>query len=104
MEGGSQPAQFAFHLPAELQAGSYANMVSVWHTGHEFTLDFAVTLPPSPNEQGAMVVPCEVVARLKVAPSLVFDVLRTLNENMTNYEAKFGEIKRPEPRQEDDDG
>jgi hypothetical protein len=70
-------------------------MVGVWHTGHEFTLDFSVTLPAHEGEDGRPVLPCQVVARLKIAPTLVFDLMRALNENMTKYEATFGEIRRP---------
>ena len=40
--------------------------------------------------------PLVVVARVLVPTGLIFDVLRTLNEAMTGYEAVFGEIRRPE--------
>jgi hypothetical protein len=40
-------------------------------------------------------VPCRVVARVKIPVTVLFDVLRALNENMTRYESVFGEIKRP---------
>ena len=98
MEAGEQP-QFQFRVPPELEGGAYSNMVGVWHTPHEFTLDFSVTLPVAQTEQG-MVLPCQVVARLKVAPTLVFELMRALNENMTRYEQAFGEIRRPEPPEE----
>ncbi len=39
--------------------------------------------------------PCRVVARIKIPPTMIFDVLRTLNENMTNFENTFGPIQRP---------
>lgn len=90
MEASPQPS-FEFRVPDELQAGRYANMLGVWHTAHDFTLDFSVTVPIT--TPGTM--PCEVVARVKIAPSLIFDVLRALNENMTRYEETFGEIHRP---------
>jgi hypothetical protein len=37
-----------------------------------------------------------VVARVRLPTGLVFDVLRALNQAMTEYEAIFGEIRRPE--------
>jgi hypothetical protein len=72
-------------------------MLGVWHTPHEFTLDFSVTLPAVPPAEEGLppTIPCEIVARIKVAPSLVFDLLQALNENMSRYEATFGEIHRP---------
>ena len=94
MEGGGQP-EFVFNVPDELTTGQYSNLLAIWHTAHEFTLDFAVTMPTQPGESGSPVVPSEVVARIKIAPSVIFDVLRALNENMTRYEATYGEIPRP---------
>lgn len=32
---------------------------------------------------------------MKIAPTLVCDILRALNENMPNYETTYGEIRRP---------
>jgi hypothetical protein len=103
VEGG-RPPSIEVRVPPELESGSYANIVGVWHTPHEFTLDFSVSLPPAPAEGDGTVLPCQVVARIKVAPSLIFDLMRTLNENMTNYEASFGEIRRPEPPSQEDQG
>ena len=94
-----QSPTFSFQVAPELAAGRYSNMLGVWHSPHEFTLDFAVTMPVvhADGADGPPTVPCEVVARIKVSPSLIFDLLRALNENMTQYEQNFGEIKRPEP-------
>ena len=94
MEDAPQQS-FEFRVPEDLAAGAYANVVGVWHTPHEFTIDFSVTQPPTQTPDGGVKVPCEVVARVKIAPTLVFDLLRTLNENMTRYEAALGEIRRP---------
>ena len=91
-----ETTQLEIRVPSDFEVGDYANMVGVWHTGHEFTLDFSVTLPTAEGPEGSTIVPCQVVARLKIAPSLIFDLMRALNENMTSYEAKFGEIRRPE--------
>lgn len=46
------------------------------------------------------IIPCRVVARVKIPPTLVFDMIKTLNENMTRYEETYGEIRAPEPRQQ----
>jgi hypothetical protein len=79
----------------EVEGGSYANFLSVWHTPFEFTLDFCSTLPTRQDEEGTPVVPCRVVSRVKIPTTMIFDVLRALNENMTRYEATYGEIRRP---------
>jgi hypothetical protein len=89
---------FEIQVPLELEGGTYTNFLSVWHTPFEFTLDFAVTQPGervNPDDPTSPIkIPCRVVARLKIPPALIFSVLQALNENMSSYEAKFGEIRR----------
>jgi hypothetical protein len=101
---GQRPTNFNVQIPPELEGGTYANFLGAWHTGHEFTLDFAVTQPPvvPENPTEPTTVPCRVVTRVKIPPTLIFDILRALNENMTTYENTFGEIQRPETAQEDE--
>ena len=96
--GAQPPPQFVFSVPAEIEAGVYANTLAVWHSPYEFTLDFAATPPPVQDETG-VTVPCLITARVKIPITVIFDVLRALNANMTQYEQVFGEIQRPEPRQ-----
>lgn len=94
------PMAFELHAEPHMSAGVYANSLAIWHTPHEFTLDFMVNAqPPQPaqTEEGMTVVrtPYQLVARVRVPPGAVFDVLRALNENMTRYEQAFGPIRRP---------
>lgn len=103
--GSAQPPQqvhFAIDLPAELEGGAYANVLAAWHSAYEFTLDFASTGPVRPRDAAdpaaGYEVPCRIVSRVKIPVALIFDVLRTLNEEMTKYESEFGEIRRPEQR------
>jgi hypothetical protein len=77
------------------ETGVYANLLSVWHSQHEFTLDFAATMPAEPRGDGDIVQPARVVARVKLPPTVVFSVLRALNENLTAYEAAYGPVKEP---------
>ncbi|MEX2423409.1 MAG: DUF3467 domain-containing protein [Acidimicrobiia bacterium] len=81
--------------PDDQEAGAYSNVLAIWHTPHEFTLDFAVTLPPMQDAQGNVTVPARIVARVKIPPTVAFDVVRTLNTNLTKYEAKYGPIQKP---------
>jgi hypothetical protein len=101
---GERPTDFNIQVPPDLEGGVYANLLSIWHTGHEFTLDFSVTQPPIVPEdpQEAVTIPCRVVSRVKIPPSLIFDILQAVNENMTRYESTFGEIQKPQPPQEDE--
>src|SRR5215210_5486787 len=92
---GMVPANFEVQIPPELEVGTYANFLNIWHSPYEFTLDFAVTQPPIPqnpeNPGSPVTVPCHGVARLKIPPALVFDIMRALNQNLTGYEQLFGE-------------
>lgn len=97
----TQPQQFLdLVVPPELEVGVYANLLAIWHTQDEFTLDFAVKQPPQIGQQqdGTEVVrvPARVVARVRVPPGQVFEIIKALNENMTHYERTFGEIRRPD--------
>lgn len=96
-----------FYVPPEMEAGAYAHTIAVWHTAYDFTLDFAVTQfaqPSDPNDPDSpSVVPARVVVRVRMPPTLVFDVIRTINARMEAYEAEWGEIQRPEPREEGDE-
>ena len=94
--GDQPPLHFEMAVTDDLSAGVYANFLGVWHTAHEFTLDFAVTQPAGPAQtpdgQTVTRVPCQVVARVKVPPTVLFDFLRTLNENLSNWERNFGGV------------
>lgn len=93
MESNGQ--EIAVNVPEEEAIGHYANFVGVWHTPHEFAIDFCVVQPFLPEGPAA-----KVVSRVRIPPTIVFDLLRTLNQNLTDYEKSFGEIKRPEAPQE----
>lgn len=67
---------------------------------HEFTFDFFVSSnPPAEgrNAEGEMVIraPHRLVARVRVPPTSVFDIIRTISQNLSLYEQKFGPIRTP---------
>jgi hypothetical protein len=98
-QGPAPRVMFELHGDPGPGGGVYANTLAVWHTPHEFTLDFIVTAnPPQPvqTEEGETVIraPHQLVARVRIPPSVAFDVIRAINENMTHYENRFGPIRR----------
>ena len=97
-----QQTEFEIQVPPEHEVGAYANFLMVWHTPHEFTLDFAVTQPSQPAESGVKV-PCRVVSRLHVPPTVMLDILQAMSENAARYQQTFGEIRRPGPPPEGGD-
>jgi hypothetical protein len=97
----TQPPQpeFKVQVPDDLAAGAYSNIVAVWHTPFEFTLDFAVMQPGemAQDDEGNQypVVPARVVARVKIPPSLVFQLMQALSTNERIYEERIGPIVKP---------
>ena len=93
-----RPIELKIDVPPELEGGTYANVLNVWHTAYEFTLDFGVMQqvgePEDPD--AALQVPVRVVSRVRIPVTLLFQVLKALNTNMTGYESTFGPIREPE--------
>jgi len=48
-----------------------------------------------------MVIPARVVSRVRIPAALVFDLIQTIQARMGAYEAEWGEIQRPEPREQE---
>ena len=81
----AEDAGIAVTVDPEMRHGLYANFLVVSHTAHEFTLDFCQSLPGS---EASM----DVVARVKVAPTMVGRILEALSENLAVYENRFGSV------------
>jgi hypothetical protein len=97
---GQPRIEFESHADAALEAGSYANGLAIWHTPHEFTFDFFVSSQPPAEARtadGEVVIraPHRLVARVRVPPTSVFDIIRTISQNLALYEQKFGPIRTP---------
>jgi hypothetical protein len=78
-EDGSAQREVVLDIqtPPEWETGVYANFLAMWHTAHEFTLDFSVSLPAEEPEgpEGPLIIPVRVVARVKVPASALFDAV-----------------------------
>ncbi len=71
--------------------GAYSNLMQVVHSKDEFILDFFLISPP----QGVL------NSRVIISPGHLKRVAKALQENINNYEKKFGEIKMAEsPKKE----
>jgi len=85
----------AIQVPEALQNGVYADFLSVWHSAHDFTLDFCVTDQPMMTNEGKLATPCRVVARVKIPLTLADDMLRAMADNVSRYEDAAGPIRKP---------
>jgi hypothetical protein len=99
-EGPDREVNYDFEISSETRIGVYANVVYIWYSPYEFALDWGLAdegeAEDSDDPTSPLRVPVSIVARVRVPTGLIFDVLRTLNEAMTRYEAIFGEIRRPD--------
>lgn len=69
--------------------GRYANVAVIAHTKDEFILDFALAYPgQSPL----------VTSRIITSPQHAKALLRSLEDNLQRYEARFGKIAEPPKR------
>ncbi|MBM4431952.1 MAG: DUF3467 domain-containing protein [Chloroflexi bacterium] len=79
--------QINIELPGDLEA-AYANFAMITHSPSEIVIDFARILPNVPK--------AKVYARVIMTPINAKLLHRALGENLTKFEAQFGEIRTPE--------
>ena len=87
--------QIQLTLPDEVELGVHADFARVWHTEEAFVLDFAaVTGPfqPGEDETGNPVtmVDARVAARVRLAPTHVFELMKALEQQLSQWEAETG--------------
>lgn len=78
-------------LPEDVVSGVYADFVSIWHTPGTFTFDFAALAAPpevSATETGEplTLLKSRVVARIRVPPDQVFEIMKALEQQLTAWE------------------
>lgn len=80
------PQPLPMEVPPELEV-LYANLVRIAHSPSELVFDFAHLLPGT--------TPAIVRSRIVMSPIAAKLFYRALGENLSKYEASFGEIKIP---------
>ncbi len=85
----SQPTgpgkQIQVQLDEKIGQGIYANLALISHSGAEFVVDFTRMLPGMPK--------AVVQARIVLTPQHAKGLLKALEENISKFEKRFGEIK-----------
>jgi len=80
------PQQMAIEIPANLEA-VYSNFALITHSPSEIVVDFARLLPNMPKAR--------IYARIVMTPMNAKLLLRALGENLSRFEAQYGEIIVP---------
>ena len=81
----TQPPQLQIEIDPAVANGSFINMAWVNHTETEFTLDLIYVQPQPPPK-------ASVRARIITTPKHAKRLLAALQENISKYEARYGEI------------
>lgn len=79
---------FDEHVPS---GGAYANDARVWHTRHEFTVDFlAPWLHPIDDNDSPL-----IVARVRIPSTAMFGIVQTMSNGVGDYEVEHGRLTPP---------
>lgn len=80
----SEQKQLSINIAPDKQQGVFANLALIAHTPTEFVLDFAQIMPGLQQ--------ANVVSRVVVTPDQAKKILGALQNNIAQYEKKFGVI------------
>lgn len=80
-----KPTQIQIELDEVVAQGIYANLVIITHNEAEFTLDFVYVQPQQPKAR--------LRSRVIISPTNTKRLFMILQENIKNYENRFGPIE-----------
>jgi hypothetical protein len=80
-----QKKQINVELREQEAEGIYANFAAITHSPAEFVMDFIRVLPGTKKSR--------VHARIIMAPQNVKAFIKALEDNISKYEQRYGEIK-----------
>lgn len=89
MANENQGKQLQIELKPEVACGIYANLAVITHSSSEVILDFIGMFPGMPK--------AEVKSRIVMAPEHAKRLLFALQDNISKYEAQFGQINLQQP-------
>jgi hypothetical protein len=89
---GAPEHRVEISMPDDVVPGVYADLVGVWHTPEVFVLDFSTFVEPARLVETAgapsVVQHARVVARVRVPPGQVFEIMRALEQQLTAWESE----------------
>jgi len=83
-QDNQQPVNINIELGEKEAEGIYSNLAIISHSPAEFIVDFTRLLPGVPKAR--------VHARIVMTPQHAKLLLHALHDNLTRYEAQYGEI------------
>lgn len=92
MDNNNIDNNFHLILSQETYRGNYSNLAVISHSSSEFVIDFARVSPGLKQP--------EVCDRVVLAPEHAKRLLFALQDNIGKYENTFGQIRLPQPKQQ----
>lgn len=94
-EQRSMPTQINFDIPPEVEAGTFADFASIWHTDNVFVLDFASLRGPATETldddgEPQHTLNARVVTRVRIPPEQVFELAKALTRELEVWEQQTG--------------
>ncbi len=89
----NRPQQINLTLDEDVSQGTYSNIALVNHSSAEMVIDFARLMPGTPRTR--------IQQRIIMTPQHAKTFLRTLEDNIRKYEARYGEIRMPGSQEEE---
>jgi hypothetical protein len=87
--------EVSVNVPGDVEAGVPADFAAIWHTPHTFVLDFAAlkAAPEIFESESAKTLRQEavVVARVRIPPAQVFEMMKALEQQLTAWETETGQ-------------
>lgn len=93
--------RFDVEMSSDVETGIYADFANLWHTPDTIVLDFAALRQPPYLQADAdagvevAVVPTRIVARLRLPPRQMWELMRALEKELTAWEAETGQKLPP---------
>lgn len=99
----TRPTNVSITMPPDQVTGVHADFVSAWHTQDVFVLDFAAVVGPGrpaegPDGQPVTQIDAQVIARVKLPPSQVFEIMKALEQQLSAWESETGRRSAAEER------
>jgi hypothetical protein len=71
--------------------GVFADFVRAWHTKDGFVLDFASLTEPAAQTDDGVLIKANVVSRVRIPPSQVFELMKALEAQLSAWEKETGQ-------------
>lgn len=91
--------RIVLEIEPSIEPGMHADFASIWHTPNTFVLDFSSLRQPPQHTvdedtgKPLVLLPARVVARVKIPPEQVFELMKGLEKQLSMWEKERG--RRP---------